>query len=97
MVYFRLIRGGDIQRQVENPGGGIQRFSKLDGLDHDINFQEVSSQLEGWSGRDIKEKLIKIAFHNAIISKIDTILTQDLIKIIQKVKKKEDTDNTLFS
>jgi len=75
----------------------MQLFLSKIGLDHDINFQDVSSQLEGWSGRDIKEKLIKIAFHNAIISKIDTITTQDLIKIIQKVKKKEDTDNTLFS
>ncbi|TFG20282.1 MAG: AAA family ATPase [Promethearchaeota archaeon] len=75
----------------------MQLFLSKIGLDHQVNYQEVSSQLEGWSGRDIKEKLIKIAFHNAIISKKDIITTQDLINIIQKVKKKEDTENPLFS
>ena len=67
------------------------------GLDHEVDFQEISMHLEGWSGRDIKEKLIKIAFHDAILSKKDKITTKTLLKIIQKVKKREDKGNTLFS
>jgi len=75
----------------------MQLFLKQIGIDHDINFKEVNTHLEGWSGRDIKEKLIKIAFHNAILTKKDKITTGELIEIIQKIKKKENDGNILFS
>ncbi len=75
----------------------IKLFLSKIGLENDVNFQDVSMHLEGWSGRDIKEKLIKIAFHNAILSKFDTITTEHLLKIIQKTKKERNMGNTLFS
>ncbi len=75
----------------------MQLFLNETGLKFDINFQEISHQLEGWSGRDVKEKLIKIAFHDAILSKADVITTKNLLNIIQKMKKKETKEDTLFS
>jgi AAA family ATPase len=67
------------------------------GLNYTIDFPEISKYLEGWSGRDIKEKLIKIAFHSAIISKTDKITTKQLVEILQKIKKMENHDSSLFS
>lgn len=75
----------------------MQMFLNTTGLKYDINFQDVSSHLDGWSGRDIKEKLIKIAFHSAILSKKDTITTKDLLQIISNLTKSENKGNALFS
>ena len=75
----------------------MKLFLSTTGLDHEVNFKEISSHLEGWSGRDIKEKLIKIAFHNAILSKKDKITTEMLLEIISKLSKNANKGNTLFS
>jgi AAA family ATPase len=90
----------EIKFELPNVGERIkmmQLFLNTTGLEYDINFQEISKHLEGWSGRDIKEKLIKIAFHGAILSKSDKITTKQLLKIIKKVSKTENDGNVLFS
>ncbi|MBN2155166.1 MAG: AAA family ATPase [Candidatus Lokiarchaeota archaeon] len=75
----------------------MQLFLSQIDVPYEISYQEVSNHLDGWSGRDIKEKLIKIAFHNVVLSKIEKITTHHLLEIIRNVRKKQDEGNAIFS
>ncbi len=51
------------------------------------NLKVVAEITEGFSGRDIVEKVIKSALHRAIAEEREFIETEDLIKAVEKVKR----------
>jgi len=50
------------------------------------NLDVVARSTEGFSGRDLVEKVIKSALHKAIAEGRDTIETEDLLSAVEKVK-----------
>lgn len=51
------------------------------------NLEEVARVTEGFSGRDLVEKVIKASLHKAIVEGRDEVTTQDLLSSVQKVSK----------
>ncbi|MBD3186192.1 AAA family ATPase [Candidatus Bathyarchaeota archaeon] len=60
----------------------LEAFFKGTKLDVQVNFPRVARKLDGWSGRDIKEKLVKSLIHGAIIAGERVITTGDVLKRI---------------
>jgi AAA family ATPase len=50
------------------------------------NFEEISKHTEGFSGRDIVEKIIKSTLHKAIADGKEAIETDDLIEFVVRIK-----------
>ncbi len=50
------------------------------------NLDIIANMTEGFSGRDLVEKVIKSALHKAIADGKDVISTEDLISAVEKVK-----------
>jgi len=55
-------------------------------LEVKARLEVVASATEGFSGRDLVEKVIKSTLHRAIAEGKDTIETEDLLRSIEKVK-----------
>ncbi len=66
----------------------LELFSKKIPFEIDIDFKTISKNTENWSGRDLHEKLIKIAVHKAIQQDLKIITTDILMEIINKGKSK---------
>ena len=66
----------------------LKLFSKKIPFEIDIDFKKISRLTEGWSGRALHEKLIKIAVHKAIQEDLKIITTETLITIIGAAKGK---------
>ena len=64
----------------------LELFSKKIPFEVDIDFANISKITEGWSGRALHEKLIKIAVHKAIQQDLKIITTDILLEIINKGK-----------
>jgi AAA family ATPase len=60
-------------------------------LDYDLDLEKIVKQTKGLSGRDIKEKILKTALHNAISCDADTITMQNIDYAIDsfKIKNKD--------
>jgi AAA family ATPase len=58
-----------------------------------VNYAEISKMLDGCSGRDIKEKVLKNTVYNLILGKIKEITTADLITTINRVLKVQKREN----
>jgi AAA family ATPase len=54
----------------------------------DVNIERLANETKGLSGRDIKERVLKTALHNAI-SNDDSILTWEHMEYALKLHKKE--------
>ena len=64
----------------------LKLFSKKIPFDIDIDFKKIAKNTEGWSGRDLNQKLIKIAVHKAILQDLKIITTEVLMEIINQGK-----------
>jgi len=53
----------------------------------DVDLEKIAKLTEGFSGRDLVEKVIKTALHNAIAEGKNILETEDVIKAVEKVKK----------
>ncbi|MFX0170437.1 MAG: AAA family ATPase [Candidatus Hodarchaeota archaeon] len=51
---------------------------------HDIRWEEIAQKTQGWSGRDLKEKIIKNSIHYAVLKKHSSISMSDLIHNLRK-------------
>jgi AAA family ATPase len=51
---------------------------------HNIRWEEIVQKTQGWSGRDLKEKIIKSAVHYAILKEKSSLSHDDLLKILRK-------------
>lgn len=56
-------------------------------LSVNVDLEEVARVTEGFSGRDLVEKVIKASLHKAIVEGRDVVTTQDLLNSVQKVSK----------
>lgn len=52
----------------------------------DAKLEIVAKATEGFSGRDIVEKVIKAALHKAIAEEREVIITSDLLGMVEKIK-----------
>jgi AAA family ATPase len=69
-------------------------LSKIDKkINLNIDYNRIARETEGFSGRDIKEKLIKKAVHKTIINKTTKITTKDLSNIIKSVVRDKKTSS----
>jgi len=66
----------------------LKLFSKKIPFEIDIDFEKISKNTEGWSGRALHEKLIKISVHKAIQQDLKIITTDILLDIINQGKSK---------
>jgi AAA family ATPase len=51
---------------------------------HDIRWEEIAQKTQGWSGRDLKEKIIKNSIHYAVLKSQSSISMSDLIHNLRK-------------
>jgi len=62
----------------------------------ELNYSLLASKIDGWTGRDIKEKLMKNLVHDAIINGntelITTEMALNLIAQLQKASKAGQTN-----
>lgn len=68
----------------------IKLYADKTPLKMNLDYTLIASKIDGWTGRDIKEKLMKNLVHNAIISGkklITTAMALDLIAQLQKATK----------
>ncbi len=54
-----------------------------------IDTRLVASKIDGWTGRDIKERLVKNILHDAILAGKKTLVTEDALGIIARMQKKK--------
>jgi len=64
----------------------LRLFCKTVPFTLDVNYATIAKNTDQWSGRGLHEKLIKIAVHQAILKKADTVTTEDLLRIVHKVQ-----------
>ena len=63
----------------------LKLFSKDFPVPIEIDFTMIANRTDKWAGRDIHEKLMKVALHRAIQQKLPKITTELLNKIIDNV------------
>jgi len=51
---------------------------------HNIQWEEITQKTQGWSGRDLKEKIIKNSIHYAILNEQSSLSQLDVLKILRK-------------
>lgn len=71
----------------------LRLFSKDLPIKVEANLELIAKRLDKWSGRDIHEKLMKVALHKAIQHKLTIIDTELLIKVINQAMKQVQNDN----
>ncbi|MEM1722549.1 MAG: AAA family ATPase [Candidatus Jordarchaeales archaeon] len=77
----------------------LEMYAKKIPLKVECDFDKIASITEGFSGRDLKEKLLKTAFHRAIIKnadKIDQQLIEEVLSEIFKTRSKTGGAEYLF-
>ncbi len=74
----------------------LKLFFKKANLNLDINYQQISQEIDGFSGRDIKEKIVKNTVYDVIREESTKITTSHILKIIKKTKKNSNK-NALYS
>ncbi|WP_457559383.1 AAA family ATPase [Candidatus Harpocratesius sp.] len=78
----------------------LELFAEKSPIIIKADFEKIASLTTGWSGRELHEKLIKIAIHTAIrnkLSEIDINLLNDLIKKAKPDDSKKNIPKELFS
>ncbi len=65
----------------------LEMYARRIPIKFDCDFQKLALMTEGFSGRDLKEKLLKVAFHKAVI-KQSGIIDQEMMEgILREVLK----------
>jgi AAA family ATPase len=66
----------------------IKLYANKTPIKMDLNYTLIASKIDGWTGRDIKEKLMKNLVHDAIISGNTKLITTEMaLKLIQQIQK----------
>ncbi|MFX0113697.1 MAG: AAA family ATPase [Candidatus Hodarchaeota archaeon] len=61
----------------------LHSYGKRSPIPIHANFRSLAMITKGWSGRDLKEKLLKVAIHKAILSEKTEISRQMLEKLVE--------------
>lgn len=73
----------------------LKLFGEKSPIPIKADYEKIAKLTEGWSGRELHEKLIKISIHTAIRNKISHIDTNLLIKLIKKAKPEKNQKETV--
>lgn len=65
-------------------------------LSHELDLEKIVKQTKGLSGRDIKEKILKTALHNAIANDSETITMENIDYAIKSTKVKNKDVKGMF-
>ena len=65
-------------------------------MDYDLNLNKIVNITKGMSGRDIKEKILKTALHNAIANDEDKITMKDIDYSLKASKLKDNDVKGMF-
>src|SRR5271157_1271287 len=65
----------------------IKLYASKTPIKMNINCTLIASKIDGWTGRDIKEKLMKNLVHDCIISSKKIITTEMALKLIAELQK----------
>ncbi|MCF2141230.1 MAG: AAA family ATPase [Candidatus Lokiarchaeota archaeon] len=71
----------------------LELFAEKSPISINVDFEKIAKITTGWSGRELHEKLIKIAIHTAIRNKLSEINLKLLIDLIKKAKPDESRKN----
>lgn len=64
----------------------LEKNLKTIPLEYDLNMNKITKMTKGMSGRDIKEKILKTALHNAIANDDDTLTMKHIEYSMQSCK-----------
>ncbi|MHA1793651.1 MAG: AAA family ATPase [Promethearchaeota archaeon] len=64
----------------------IKHYAKKSPIKVEMNYDAIASRTENWSGRDIKEKLLKNLIHEAILTNKKLITTKMAMTLIDRLK-----------
>ncbi|MEX2683122.1 MAG: AAA family ATPase [Candidatus Sigynarchaeota archaeon] len=67
----------------------IELYAAKTALKIKIDSMLVASKIEGWTGRDIKEKLMKTLIHDAILSNKKVVTTEMALDLVARLMKKD--------
>nr|MDO8111533.1 AAA family ATPase [Candidatus Sigynarchaeota archaeon] len=81
-IYFNAPTASDRTEMIKLYAGKTPLKMKLD-------FQLIASKIDTWTGRDIKEKLMKNMIHDAIISGKKLVTTEMALELIGRLQKKD--------
>ena len=65
-------------------------------LDYELNLEKIVKLTKGLSGRDIKEKILKTALHNAIANDSDLITMKNINYSFESTKIKNKDIKGMF-
>lgn len=65
-------------------------------MEYDLDVEKLVKQTKRMSGRDIKDKILKNALHNAIINDHDTVTMEDIDFALKVTKAKKDEVKGMF-
>lgn len=65
-------------------------------MEYDLNVEKIVKLTKRMSGRDIKDKILKNALHNAIINDHDTVTMEDIDFALKVTKVKKDEVQGMF-
>lgn len=66
-------------------------------LSRDVNLREIANRTQGFSGRDLVEKVLKTALHTAIIENKRTVRQQHLEAALAKIIKPPEPPGDMFA
>ncbi|MGY5871103.1 MAG: AAA family ATPase [Candidatus Thorarchaeota archaeon] len=75
--------------------GILQYYSKRLPLEIDIDLQEVARMTDGLSGRDLRDRILKESLHIAISDESNTITSEIVRGVLDKIKTKSSPDYTI--
>jgi AAA family ATPase len=67
----------------------LELFTKKLPIPLDADLREIAKQTDKWSGRDLHEKLVKVAVHQAIQNDLPIVSRNLLLKIIKDIGKQQ--------
>jgi AAA family ATPase len=65
-------------------------------MEYDLDVEKIVKLTKRMSGRDIKDKILKNALHNAIINDHDTVIMEDIDFALKVTKVKKDEVKGMF-
>lgn len=74
----------------------IENNLKTMPLDYNLDLEKIVKQTKGMSGRDIKEKILKTALHNAIATESDILTMKNIDYSIKSTKIKNKDVKGMF-
>jgi AAA family ATPase len=66
-------------------------------LEVDVDFDKLAKSTKGMSGRDIKDKILKVALHKAIYEDLDVVTEEHIRYALKQHKTKQNEPKGMFA